>query len=146
VSFANDGMFEIWNQSRNGLEWQYPIIGTISTPASGHWLKFTFSESNLGTSRFLLSVAFDDYGATGQESPLLLFSGSLMTTNLDAAADNSIFAGFNGWYHVSHYDEFSVQHSLDGDLLTLTWCPANCLKPVGSPPLSISGFHPAVSI
>lgn len=107
--FANDGALLIWNQSRSGLGGQFSTIGTISTPSSGHWLKFTFSESNLGTDRFLLSVALDDYGVTGQESPLPLFSSSLMTTNLDAAADNSIFAGFNGAYHVSHYDEFSVQ-------------------------------------
>ena len=101
--FANDGALLIWNQG------QFSTIGTISTPSSGHWLKFTFSEGNLGTNRFLLSVALDDYGVTGQESPLPLFSSSLVTTNLDAAADSSIFAGFYGSYHVSHYDQFSVQ-------------------------------------
>jgi hypothetical protein len=105
--FSNDGMLVIWSRgSGNGNG--FNAVGTTLAPALGSWIKLTFSENYLGGDQFMLSTTLENYGLTGMESPALLSSGSVMVPNALAAADSSVYAGFGGYYHVSHFDNFSV--------------------------------------
>lgn len=104
--FYNDGSLGIFSPGSSGNG--FNTVDTFAAPDSGHWLKLTFAESYLGSDQFNLSVRLEDFGLDGMRTPSLLGEGSLRVSNAAAAADDSVFASFNGWYHVSHFDNFAV--------------------------------------
>jgi len=104
--FFNDGSLGIFSpgSSANGFN----TVATFATPTSRHWLRLTFSEAYLGSDQFDLSVRLEDFGLDGMSTPSVLGEGSLRVSNAPAVADDSVYASFNGFYRVSHFDNFTV--------------------------------------
>ena len=108
--FYNDGSFNVRNnasgQPGGGAT---STLGSITAPTLGHWLKLGLSATRLTGANYELAMSLDDFGASGSEAPVNLFSGSTQVVNGLAAADDSMYPGFAGWYRAPYYDNFSVQ-------------------------------------
>ena len=107
--FANDGQFYVRN-APNGQGGTGSLfgLGSISQPTFGNWLQMSFSATPLGNANYYLAMTLQDLGPDGLQSPNLLFSNGTGVLNALAAADNTIYPGFFGYYHTQYYDNFSV--------------------------------------
>jgi hypothetical protein len=103
--YLNDGVLGI--RYRAGVS-TFTQVANFGAPQFGNWLKLTFNETYLGANQFQLSTSLEDFGPTGTGSPVALGSGSIIVNNPLAAADTSVYAGFDGYYHVAAFDNFAV--------------------------------------
>jgi hypothetical protein len=109
AQFYNDGALALYSKAVEQLTGNGFIpLGSFSPPF-GDWLRLSLDVRPLSRPNgFELDAALYDYGPNGTGTPSGLGSGGTALFDANAAADRTLYVGFNGWYHVSYFDNFSV--------------------------------------